>query len=45
MSVCPSAGQLVGDFDKDALKATVEEQTEEEKDGKYKSKCQDGPKY
>jgi len=32
VSVCPSAGQLVGDFDKDALKATVEEQTEEEKD-------------
>merc|ERR1719333_933415 len=32
VSVCPSAGQLIGDFDKNALKATVEEQTEEEKD-------------
>merc|ERR1711923_164682 len=32
VSVCPSAGQLIGDFDKDALKASVEEQTEEEKD-------------
>ena len=35
VSVCPSAGQLIGDFDKNALKATVEEQTEEEKDSKY----------
>jgi len=34
VSVCPSSGQLVGDFDKDALKATVEEQTEEEKDSR-----------
>jgi len=34
VSVCPSAGQLVGDFDKDALKASVEEQTEEEKDSR-----------
>jgi len=35
VSVCPLAqGQLVGDFDKDALKATVEEQTEEEKDSR-----------
>merc|ERR1711923_75144 len=32
VSVCPSAGQLIGDFDKNALKASVEEQTEEEKD-------------
>ena len=36
VSVCPSAGQLIGDFDKNALKATVEEQTEEEKDSKYR---------
>lgn len=35
VSVCPSAGQLVGDFDKNALKASVEEQIEEEKDSKY----------
>jgi len=35
VSVCPlTQGQLVGDFDKDALKATVEEQTEEEKDSR-----------
>jgi hypothetical protein len=32
VSVCPSAGQLIGDFDKNALKAEVEETTEEEKD-------------
>jgi len=32
VSVCPSSGQLIGDFDKNALKASVEEQTEEEKD-------------
>ena len=36
VSVCPSTGQLIGDFDKNALKATVEEQTEEEKDSKYR---------
>merc|ERR1711923_23534 len=34
VSVCPSSGQLVGDFDKDALKASVEEQVEEEKDSR-----------
>jgi len=34
VSVCPSAGQLVGDFDKNALKASVEEQIEEEKDSR-----------
>ena len=36
VSVCPAAGQLIGDFDKNALKATVEEQTEEEKDSKLR---------
>ena len=37
VSVCPAwtVGQLIGDIDKEALKAKVEEQTEElEKDSK-----------
>ena len=36
VSVGPTRAQLIGDIDKDALKAKVEEQTDEpEKDSKY----------